>query len=332
MTAAVAERAPDADAGRPDWVDVPFEVQKPQDGWRVDAFLARRLQRYSRAAVQKMIDASQVTLNGRAVKAATRIASGQTVVVRYPRREEPPPSVERLDVLFEDDWLLAVDKPAQVLSHPTDKIVENAVTSILRKQLPGLTLHLLHRLDRETSGALLLAKDPRTARVMGEAFEGRGVQKTYCALVAGRVEWESKVVDLPIERAEGHEIKVRQSAGRGAAAITEFRRQAAGDVSLVEARPKTGRLHQIRVHLAHAGHPVLGDKLYTGEGEYYMKAVRKELTEADLGALGAPRQMLHARRLELTHPVNGTALSVAAPLPADFRACMAAAGLEAPDA
>jgi 23S rRNA pseudouridine1911/1915/1917 synthase len=325
MAQAVAEQT--------EWVEVPFEVQKPQDGWRVDAYLAHRLHRYSRSAVQKLIENSQVSIAGRVVKPSTRVADGQTVVVKYPKREEPPPTVERLSVVYEDDHLLAVDKPGQVLSHPTDKIVENAVTTILKKQLPGLTLHLLHRLDRETSGVLLLAKDPRAARLMTEAFEGREVQKTYWALAAGRVEWARKTVDAPMERAEGHEIKVLQKAGTGLPAVTEFTRLAAHDAaSLVEARPKTGRLHQIRVHLAHAGHPILGDKLYTGGGEYYMKAVRKELTDGDLGALGAPRQMLHARRLALTHPATKRSLVIEAPLPADFRACMDAAGLEAPRA
>lgn len=322
-----------AAAQQADWVEVPFEVQKPQDGWRVDAYLAHRLQRYSRSAVQKLIEGSQVSVDGRVVKSSTRVVDGQTVVVRYPRREEPPPAVERLEVVYEDEHLLAVDKPGQVLSHPTDKIVENSVTTIVRKQRPELKLHLLHRLDRETSGVLLLAKDPRTARLMTEAFEGRDVKKTYWALAAGRVAWERKTVDAPIARAEGHEIKVLQKAGAGLPAVTDFTRLAAAEgVSLVEARPHTGRLHQIRVHLAHAGSPILGDKLYTGDGEYFMKAVRQELTEADLGTLGAPRQMLHARRLSLAHPVTRRPLSIEAPLPEDFRSCMAAAGLEAPRA
>ena len=316
-----------------DWVEVPFEVQKPQDGWRVDAYLAQRLHRYSRSAVQKLIENGQVSVAGRLVKASTRVADGQTVIIRYPRREEPPPTVDRLSIVFEDEQLLAVDKPGQVLSHPTDKIVENAVTTIIRRQRPELKLHLLHRLDRETSGVLLLAKDPRTARLMTDAFEGREVRKTYWALAAGRVEWAQKTVDVPMERAEDHEIKVIQKAGSGLHAVTDFTRLAASAaVSLVEARPRTGRLHQIRVHLAHAGHPILGDKLYTGDGEYYMKAVRKELTEADLGTLGAARQMLHARALSLSHPSTKRPLTIEAPLPEDFRACMAAAGLEAPGA
>lgn len=312
------------------WVEVPFEVQKPQDGWRVDAYLAKRLQRYSRSAVQKMIDEGLVKLAGRPVKSATRVSAGQTVVIRYPKREEPPAAVDRLEVLYEDDFLLAVDKPGQVLSHPTDRVVENAVTSIVKKQFPALKLHLAHRLDRETSGVLLMSKDPATAKRMTEAFFEREVEKTYCALVAGRVSWASKEVDAPIDRAGG-EILVKQAVGSGQPALTLFQRLAAGrTASLVAARPKTGRLHQIRVHLAHLGHPVVGDKLYTGEGEYYLKAVRKELVDADLETLGAGRQLLHAWKLAMTHPKTRKPLEILAPLPADFLEALAEAGLEAP--
>ncbi|MDE2236682.1 MAG: hypothetical protein KGK30_02220, partial [Elusimicrobia bacterium] len=159
------------------WVAVPFEVQKPRDGWRLDAYLADRLHRYSRRAVQRLIAAGQVSVAGRSVKAATRLASGQTVIVRYPKHEQPPPAAERLAVLFEDDWLMAVHKPGQMLSHPTDRIVDNAVTTVLRRQRPQLRLHLAHRLDRETSGVLLLAKDAATARLLTDSFTARRPRK-----------------------------------------------------------------------------------------------------------------------------------------------------------
>jgi 23S rRNA pseudouridine1911/1915/1917 synthase len=123
-------------------------------------------------------------------------------------------------------------------------------------------------------------------------------------------------------------IKVRQTVGTGAEARTEFERLARGaGMSLIRARPLTGRLHQIRVHLAHLGHPVLGDKLYTGKGELYMKAVRKTLNEADLAKLGARRQMLHAHRLRLPHPETERELSLTAPPPEDFQRLLQGAGI-----
>ncbi len=299
-------------------VKVPFEVQAPHEGWRVDRYLAQRLHGYSRAAVQRLIADGKVSIRGRAAKASTTVKDGDVVVIRYLRTPEPPPGVERLDVLYEDEQLLAVDKPAGVLSHPTDKIVRNAATSILKLQLPGRKLHLAHRLDRETSGVLLFSRSPEAARALGEAFLERRVEKEYLAAVAGRVTWETKTVDAPLGR-EGGEIRVRQKAGEGRRAVTEFTRVDAGEeASLVRCVPKTGRLHQIRVHLALLGHPILGDKLYKGDGAAYMKAVRRELAEEDLVALGARRQMLHAAKLTLAHPITGRMLVIESPLPADF--------------
>jgi 23S rRNA pseudouridine1911/1915/1917 synthase len=309
-----------------DWVEVPFEVQRPQHGLRLDAFLAGRLKRYSRAEVQRIIGEGRVFLRGRTAKASARLADGDAVLVRYPRHLEPPCPHAELPVLYEDAELLAVNKPGGVLSHPTDKIVENTATSILKRQFPALTLHLAHRLDRDTSGVLLLTKSPATARLMNESFFERKVQKEYLALVAGRPAWDRTTVDVPIGR-EGLEIKVRQAASdKGQAALTEFELVSRGTGrSLVSARPKTGRLHQIRVHLAHLGHPVVGDKLYTGDGALYMKMVDKKITREDIESLGAQRQMLHAHTLTL--PWNGTMKMITAPLHDDFKDKLVEAGI-----
>lgn len=299
-------------------VEVPFQVQKPHDGWRVDRYLAARLHRYSRGAVQKLIAEGKVTLRGRHVKSAATVRNGDVVLIRYERRPEPEPVVERLAILYEDEHLLAVDKPAGVLSHPTDKIVRNAATSILKAQFPDLKLRPAHRLDRETSGVLLFAKAQEAARVLAEAFFTRRVEKEYLAVVAGRVAWKKKRVEASLGR-EGGEIKVRQKAGAGKAAATEFELIEAGaSASLVRCWPRTGRLHQIRVHLASLGHPILGDKLYQGSGEAYMKAVRRELTQEIIDRLGAERQLLHAHKLTLAHPISGKRLELVAPVPREF--------------
>lgn len=312
-----------------DWVEVPFEVQKPQNALRLDAFLAGRLKRYSRAEVQRLIGEGRVFLRGRTAKASARVADGDRILIRYPRHEEPPCPHTELPVLYEDADLLAVNKPGGVLSHPTDKIVENAATSILRRQFPNLTLHLAHRLDRDTSGVLLFAKNPAAARRLNESFFERKVQKEYLALVAGRPDWDHKTVDMPLGR-EGALIKVRQAASQdGQPAVTEFEVVLRGvRHALVRARPKTGRLHQIRVHLAGLGHPIVGDKLYTGDGGLYMKMVRKTLSPEDLGVLGAERQMLHAHRLAF--PWESTVKAITAPLPDDFRRKLRECGLSVP--
>jgi 23S rRNA pseudouridine1911/1915/1917 synthase len=308
---------PSATTVSDEWVTVPFRVLKEHGGMRLDAYLALRLHKYSRVRVQKIIDEGRVTMRGRPGKASARVLDGETVTIRYPRTEEPPVPHETLPILYQDDSLVVIDKPGGVLSHPTDKILHNAVTTILTRQL-GRKLHLAHRLDRETSGVLVLALDPGAARALFEQFVGREVTKEYLAVVFGQVTWKTKTVDAPLGP-EGGEIKVRQKVGEGQSAVTEFSRLATdGKLSLVRARPKTGRLHQIRAHLAHVGHPVVGDKLYVGEGEAYMKAVRRELGRADLDALGADRQLLHAWKISFAHPVTGKKLTVTAPVPADF--------------
>ncbi|MFA6093885.1 MAG: RluA family pseudouridine synthase [Elusimicrobiota bacterium] len=313
-----------------DQVEVPFQVQREHAGMRVDAFLADRLHRYSRAQVQTLIRGGRVFLRGREAKAAVRVVQGETVLIRYPRRDEPPANHAALPVIHEDEHLLVVNKPADILCHPTDRVVKNTATSILAAQFPKLRLHLIHRLDRETSGVLLLTKTPAAARAMTAQFTRRETAKEYLALAAGRADFSERTVRLPIGREEG-EIKVRQTTGRGAAAVTEFVRLDATDAaSLILARPKTGRLHQIRVHLASIGHPVLGDKLYHGSGEAYLKAVRKELTASDLRELGAGRQMLHALRLSFRHPASGEAMSLSAPVPRDFLELLRELGLRDP--
>jgi 23S rRNA pseudouridine1911/1915/1917 synthase len=300
-------------------VEVPFQVQKPQDGLRVDQYLAQRLQKHSRSAIQKLIGEGQVFVRGRAAKASARVSAGETVLVRYPKTAEPACAHQSLLVLYEDADLLALDKPGGVLSHPTDKIIDNAATTIVKKQFPALPLFLTHRLDRETSGILLFAKNRAAARKMSALFAAHGVAKTYLAIVRGRVAWREKRVDAPLGR-EGLAIHVRQAVGTGQAAVTDFQRLGAGDLkSFVRARPKTGRLHQIRAHLAYLGHPILGDKLYTGDGELYLKTVRRELTEEDLAGLGARRQMLHAAEVEFKHPMSGKSVRVEACLPEDFK-------------
>lgn len=293
----------------------------------MDAFLSKRLYKYSRTQVQKLIADGVVSIRGKTAKSSSRVTDGDTVTVRYLRQDDKPAKHDSLPVLYEDGELLIVNKPGDVLSHPTDKTLNNSVTSILKRQFPGLKLHLAHRLDRETSGVLLLTKTPAAARSFLAQFEGRETKKEYLALVAGSVSWARKTADSPIGR-EGGEIKVRQTTGHGQHALTEFERLGAAEsASLVLGRPKTGRLHQIRVHLASLGHPVLGDKLYTGAGEAYMKAYRKELVPADLKKLGAERQMLHAWRLSFRHPGTGTPLTVQAPPPEDFTSLRLTLGL-----
>ena len=304
------------------FVEVPFEVQKPQDNCRLDLFLAGRLKRYSRAQVQNLIREGRVFTRGCASKASFRVKAGEIVLVRYPRQIESECPFKELDVLYQDEDLLAVDKPAGILSHPTDKSVKNTVTEILKGQFPHLKIHPVHRLDRETSGVLLLAKSRDIARILCETFSTRRAVKEYHAIVIGKFPWETKIVEVPIGR-EGLEIYSRQAAGLGVWAKTELRRLSLGkNFSLIAAFPKTGRLHQIRVHLAYLGYPIAGDKLYINHGKAYLKAVEKTISDSDLKDIGAPRQMLHAFELTLPHPRKDKLLRIRADWPKDFKAVL----------
>lgn len=306
------------------WVWVPFQVDKEFDGLRIDQFLSRRLVAYSRSKVQKILAESRVTKEGRPARANTRVRTNDQICIAYLRRPETPPADDlSIPVLFEDDHLLIVNKPADVLSHPTDKIVLNTVLALLRKGRPDLPkLHLLHRLDRETSGVLALAKNAAAARTWTTAMEKHHIQKKYIALVRGVPEPGEGVIDRPIGK-QGGEIRARQwvdvpgavPAVTGYRVVKDFR-----PFSVVHCFPKTGRLHQIRVHLAALGCPILGDPLYTGEGEIFRKMIDGTVTAADRAALGFPRVALHAAALTFLHPVSKEAMRVEAPLPADMRA------------
>ena len=304
------------------FVEVPFEVQKPQDNLRLDLFLASRLKRYSRVQAQNLIREGRVFVRERAPKASFRVRAGEIVLIRYPRQIEAECHFEELGVLYQDEDLLAVNKPAGILSHPTDKSVKNTVTEILKRQFPDLKLHPVHRLDRETSGVLLLAKSREMARILCEIFSARRAIKEYHAIVIGEFPWKTKIVEVPIGR-EGLNIYSRQAAGLGVWAKTELKRLSLGkNFSLLAAFPKTGRLHQIRVHLAYLGYPIAGDKLYINNGTAYLKAVEKTISDSDLKELQAPRQMLHAFKLTLPHPRKDKPLQICADWPKDFKAVL----------
>lgn len=315
-----------------DSIEIRFPVRDVPgaEGGRLDQFLTARIKGSTRSGVQRMVADGRVRVEGRSggTRASTRVALEDTVLVLYPRREDPPPRVEKLPVLYEDDRLLVVDKPAGVLSHPTDKIARNSVTEILKAQFPGGRFLLAHRLDRETSGVLALTKDSEAARLLQEQFERRDTAKEYLALVHGRPAWSETVADFPMEKEAG-DVKVRQVVSpTGDPAVTEFAVLSSSDAaSLLLCRPKTGRLHQLRVHLSHLGHPILGDLLYGPDPSLYMKAVAGTITDADRFSSGAARQMLHAARLSFLHPSDLRSLTVSSPPPADFLARMTSAGL-----
>jgi RluA family pseudouridine synthase len=283
-------------------------VTGKEEGLRLDLFLTGALPHTSRKEAKRLTDAHRVSVNGRMEPMASRLLhGGDRVSVSAPSGEpEVRAAEETLAVLYEDSACFAVAKPAGLPSGPTRSGREKHA-GVLAEELASCALTLLHRLDKETSGALLLAKTPEFAETLLSAFRERRVEKVYLAVVRGRAP-ASFSSSCQLREVEGGRVQIVREGG--AHAETEFRNLASrGGYSLLECRPKTGRMHQIRVQLAHAGYSLLGDSLYRGDA-----AARVAGTE-----LRVRRHMLHAWKLRFHHPALGRMVQLTAPLPPDFR-------------
>jgi 23S rRNA pseudouridine1911/1915/1917 synthase len=290
---------------------IEFVVSGNDAKLRLDQFLAKWLPEYSRSRLQQLIRAGFVRLNQQATRPRQIVRIGDKIDLLEPPLEkiETLPEPIPLDVLFEDDDLIVINKPAGLTVHPgagqREHTLVNALLSycttlsgIGGKERPGI----VHRLDKETSGCLVVAKNDIAHRELSKQFAARSVEKIYLALVAGKLRKAAGIIDEKIGRHPVHRQRMSVSARRGRAAKTEYRVISSSDEgSLIECRLHSGRTHQIRVHLHHLGHPVLGDKIY-----------------APRFAKNFPRQMLHAWKLGFRHPRTGEWKNFEAPLPLDF--------------
>ncbi len=298
-------------------------VEQEYDGQRLDNFLARICRGVPRAHVYQMIRSGQVRVNGRRAAADQRLAAGDQIRVP-PVRTRPTDATSsragaslgpQFPVLFEDEDLLVIDKPAGVAVHGGSGISLGVIEALRRQRPQQRFLELAHRLDRETSGVLVLALR-RTALVgLQEQFRERRTGKTYLAIIAGRWPLRTRTIRQPLERlaAPDGDRRVRVSAaGREAvtriSGLMHFELPAdSGIATVVAVVIETGRTHQIRVHLAHAGHPVLGDDKY---GDYALNRVVR--------SGGLDRMYLHALRLDVGHPLKSQRLSLRASVPPVF--------------
>ena len=297
-------------------------------GLRLDVAVARAWDDLSRARAQALIEGGHVTLDGAVAKASHRVQAGVRLEVELP---PPPPSglVAQdlpLSVLYEDDSLLVLDKAAGMVVHPARGSPHSTVVNALLHRLGdgapgGERLGLVHRLDKETSGCLVVARTPAALSDLQSQFKGRTVEKTYLALCHGALPERGRL-DTFYGR---HPRDRKRFTGRvqgGRRAVTEWVvRERFGDVAtLAEVTLHTGRTHQIRVHLSEAGHPLLADEAYGGR----RREARLEEGDPVRRAAGAvDRQALHAWRLAFDHPVTGRRMALEAPLPADFAQALA---------
>ena len=300
-------------------VEVPFKVEPHHAGLRLDEFLKVRLPRYSRNEIHNLIE-KRLVQKGRGLKKGNIVRAGDEVFFLCPKKEE---SVQDIDipVLYEDDHILIVNKPPYMSVHSTNPWGKNDLIQQLRRQRSDSKLFLAHRIDRETSGIVLIARSSEIARRLGEAFSGRDIEKEYTALVFGELLDDSGIIALPICRDEGSAVKIKMIArkGEGAPSITEYSvAQRLKGFTLVIAKPKTGRQHQIRAHFAAIGHPLVGDKIYNDE-RLFLKFIKDGFTGELEKELLLDRHALHASRLSFRHPITGSLLRIDAELPKDFR-------------
>jgi 23S rRNA pseudouridine1911/1915/1917 synthase len=297
-------------------------------GERLDAWLARNLPALSRSRLQSLIGGGHVLLDGARTRPSARLRPGQAVRVHVPAPLPAEPQAEDIPiaVVHEDPQLLVVNKPAGLVVHPGPGASGGTlVNALLRhaRDLSGvggvLRPGIVHRLDRGTSGLLVVAKDDETHRSLARQLAGRTVEKEYLALVLGSPARDSGEVDSPIGRDPVHRKRMSVRAPRGREARTSWRVVERFDAAaLLRVGLHTGRTHQIRVHLASIGHPVAGDPVYGG----------KRVLPSRRGAAGEAfasleRPALHAARLSFTHPATGERLAFEAPLPADLESVLA---------
>ena len=316
---------------RPTTIEVRFTVEPELHGRRVDHFLRAKIRRLSRTKLQHIILTQLTFEDGRAVKVSTPVRAGETILIRRPARPEPI-CPRTFGVLVDEPSYMVVDKPAGLPMHASARFYFNTLTALLRERFPGQGLQIAHRLDRETSGCIVVARGKPASSKLKTAFAKRKVSKTYLAIVLGEPPWdEEHVIDHPLALADASssDLKIRMVPARGVEgaqdAVTRVRvLQRVPGGALVECRPITGRQHQIRAHLAAEGFPIVGDKLYgrtDDEFRAWADAAVKGATDADaIASFGFPRQALHAAAITFPHPDTGLPVTVESPLPEDMAA------------
>ncbi len=302
-----------------DLITIRFTVQPCHDGWRLDRFIKARISRLSRTRIQKMIR-SQEELGAAALRPSARVRAGQEVALLRPAPEEPDVPMY-FDVLVEDAALMAICKPAGLPVHATARFHRNTLTALLRQRFQDKdeVPQLAHRLDRETSGVMLLGCTAEAGAALKASFRKRLVHKRYLAVVHGQPE-QRWTVDLPLGQDVASGIRVKMGVTNdGQPALTRFSTlERRGDFSLVEALPETGRQHQIRAHLGACGYPIVGDKLY-GEEPFLLEYLETGWTESLQQRLLLPRQALHAAAVSFPHPATGEETTVESPLTEDLQ-------------
>ncbi len=310
---------------------------------RLDAFLAKFLHWRSRTSIEELIREGLVSVDpsdpahpdgtGELVvekRPGRKLLHGSRVVIEIPeplRIQRVVSAASELTILYEDAQLLAVDKPPMLPVHPSGRHLADTLIQRVharfdqKKERREFRIKLCHRLDRETSGLILLARDPGSHSKVMMQFERRETEKEYFCIVRGVPSAEGGRVDYDLGPDATSEVRLKMApVAEGLPSVTHWRvLERYEDCALVACKPETGRQHQIRVHMDAIGHPLVGDKLYGVDEQFFLKAAANELTRADQEFLGLPRHALHNHRLVITHPFSGERVEMRSPLPEDMR-------------
>jgi 23S rRNA pseudouridine1911/1915/1917 synthase len=312
-----------------------FVVKARMVGKRIDAYLASRYPDYSRSVIQKVIVAEAVLINGQPTKASYKVREGDEIRVWLPELIDEPPLAEDIPIgiVYEDTFFTVVNKPPGLVTHPAKGNWTGTLVNALQFHFDTLSTvggdnrpGIVHRLDRDTSGLLIVAKDDKAHKELARQFETRTIRKEYLALVYGMPSRDSDFIEKPLgmhpTNREKVAIRTIEDGGKEAVTFYEVLERFHG-YALIRCLPKTGRTHQIRVHLAHIGHPILADKAYSGRAAFTLgDLLGSDHPEASTVLLD--RQALHAHALHLEHPMTGEPIDFNAPLPDDMAAALAA--------
>lgn len=295
------------------------EINNRFAGLRLDAYLAEKYTYHTRNQWQKKISDGRVLLNGKPAKSSTKIPRDSSLSYDIGDYQELPVN-ENYSVLLDDEAMLVINKPPNIPVHTSGKYFNNTLIKLLRRDFPDTRLDLVNRLDRETSGIILLAKTASARKNLGDQFRFKRVRKTYITYVFGEPKEDHFTVNAPIAEDVSTVVRIRMGVdARGLPAETAFEVVARknGFAKLL-CYPITGRTNQIRVHLAHIGHPVVGDKLYSGNDADFLEFIEQGNTPAILERVIMERQALHAHRTVFRHPDTDEEVDLLAPEPEDM--------------
>lgn len=288
-------------------------IEQENAGIRLDKVVANCFENLSRTMIQKLLESNRITVNGKLAKASYKVVVGDEIQVQEIQVKEIDLKAQDipLDIIYEDKDIIVINKPKGLVVHPAngnpDGTLVNAIMAICKDSLSGIGGEMrpgiVHRLDKDTSGLIIIAKNDQAHLKLSEQMKQREVKKTYLALVRGAVKENEATIDMPIGRSTKDRKKMAVSK-QGKNAITHFKViQRYGEYTFLEVKIETGRTHQIRVHLSEIGYPIVGDMVYSNGKNPF----------------GVEGQMLHATKLEFKHPITEEEMKLEAPLPAYFQ-------------